>query len=71
MKAKDIHNKASVFTSKDNQPVMLQLQVHLKVVGLSYGQSDIKALVEMLPTNNLMPLLDLVHFRMRIARCES
>ena len=64
-------SKASIFTSKDNQPVMLRLKVHLKVVGLSYERSEIKTVVEMLPTNMLMPLLGLVHLRMRIARCHS
>ena len=56
---------------KNNQPVTLRLQVHLKVVGLSYGRSETKALVEMLLTNVLMPLLGFVHFRVCIARCES
>ena len=48
---------------------MLRLDVHLKVVGLRQGRSDIKTLVEMLPTNTLMPLLGIVHFRMPIAWC--
>ena len=50
---------------------MLLLQVHLKVVGLSYGRSEIKTLVEMLHTNFLIPLLGFVHFRVRIAWCHS
>ena len=50
---------------------MLRLNVHLKVVGLSYGRSNIKTLIEMLPTNTLMSLLGLVHFRVRIAWCHS
>ena len=48
---------------------MLRLNVHLKVVGLSYGRSNIKTLIEMLPTNTLMSLLGLFHFRMCIAWC--
>ena len=50
---------------------MLRLNIHLKVVGLSYGRSEIKTVVEMLRKQNLIPLLGFVHFRVRIAWCES
>ena len=63
-------SKASVFTSKDNQPVMLRLKVHLKVVGLSYERSEIKTVFEILRTQTLIPLLGLVHFRVCIAWCH-
>ena len=49
---------------------MLRLNVHLKVVGLSQERSEIKALVEMLRTQTLMPLLGFGHFRVHIAWCH-
>ena len=69
----DIHRiyyQPNYFHKKDNQPVMLQLNVHLKVVELSQERSEIKALVEMLLTQTLMPLFGFGHFRVHIAWCH-